>query len=245
MKGLSVVIVVAVLAGMSVAQTTEPQSKEPAQPSDANQAMASNERFAPGVTFRAELEKTIDAKKASPGDPVLAKTIDELKSGGQVIAPRGARIVGHVVAAAPHEKDSASHLEIAFDKLEVGNGSEIPMKATIQALARPVNYAPVGLDNMGQPTGGSTPMAPGGRSGGMVPAGTGQPAGAPNPGNMGNAGGMPSQSSPGGGISPNAEGVTGMSGVSLSAGPSQDSVLTSEKHNVKLESGTQMVLRVQ
>jgi hypothetical protein len=35
-----------------------------------------------------------------------------------------------------------------------------------------------------------------------------------------------------------------MSGVSLSTGATQDSVLTSQKHNVKLDSGTQMILRV-
>jgi len=245
MKGLCTVLAANLLIGMSFAQTLDPQSKEPAQQSDANQAVASNERFAPGVTFRAELEKTIDAKKANPGDPVFAKTMDELKSGAQIIAPRGARIVGHVVVAAPHEKNSASRLEIAFDKLELGNGSDIPMKAIIQALARPVIYAPMRADNMGQPMAGTTPMAPSGRSGGMVPGAMGQPSSAPNPGNMGNAGGMPSQSAPSGGISLNAQGVEGMSGVSLSAGPTQDSVLTSEKHNVKLEGGTQMVLRVQ
>jgi len=36
-----------------------------------------------------------------------------------------------------------------------------------------------------------------------------------------------------------------MSGVTLSAGAQADSVLTSQKHNVKLESDTQMILRTQ
>jgi hypothetical protein len=244
MKGLCIVITATLLAGICLAQIPDPQSKESPQQSEASQAVASNERFAPGVTFRAELEKTIDAKKADPGDAVFAKTMDELKSGTQVIAPRGARIVGHVVAAAPHEKNSPSRLEIAFDKLELGNGSDIPIKAIIQALAKPVIYAPMGPDNMGQPMAGSTPMAAGGRSGGMIPGTMGQPSQAPNPASMGNAGGTPSQSNPSS-IASDAQGVVGMSGVSLSAGPTQGSVLTSEKHNVKLESGTQMVLRVQ
>jgi hypothetical protein len=41
----------------------------------------------------------------------------------------------------------------------------------------------------------------------------------------------------------NAQGAVGMSGVSLNTGTAQDSILTSEKHNIKLESGMQMILR--
>jgi hypothetical protein len=206
--------------------------------------------FEPGTELRAELDKTVDAKKVKPGDAVHAKTLDELKSGTEVVAPRGAKIIGHVVAASPHEKETPSRLEIAFDKIELGNGSEIPMKATIQALERPVNNVATGADNAGYPTGSNPPMGAPNRSGGMVPGGItpggmGQPTAAPNPGNMGNAGGARSRSASAGGISPNAQGVAGISGVSLVPGPDQDSVLTSEKHNVKLESGTQMILRVQ
>jgi len=45
-------------------------------------------------------------------------------------------------------------------------------------------------------------------------------------------------------LTPNAKGVVGISGLSLSTGSAQDSLLTSQKHNVKLDSGTQMILRV-
>ncbi len=45
-------------------------------------------------------------------------------------------------------------------------------------------------------------------------------------------------------LSPNAQGVVGISGLSLSTGAAQDSLLTSPKHNVKLDGGTQMILRV-
>jgi len=236
MKSLYLVLITFLVAGVAFAQTSTAQQ---------NAASASEEnasRFVPGTELRVELEKTVDAKKAKAGDPVLAKTIDELKSGSQVIAPRGAKVIGHVVAAAPHEKDSPSRLEIAFDKLEVGNGSEIPLKASIQALEKPVYNPPMPTsENTGQPMGGNSPMSSGSRMGGMTPGGASQPSGGSNPGNPGT---MPNQSAPST-ISPNAEGAIGMSGVSLSAGSAQDSVLTSEKHNVKLDSGTQMILRVQ
>ena len=234
MKHLYLVLILALLAGLFVAQTSlAQQNASPAEPNAS--------RFAPGTELRVELAKTVDAKKAKPGDPVVAKTMDELKSGMQVIAPRGAKVIGHVVAASPHAKDSPSHLEIAFDKMELGNGSEIPTKASIQALEKLENYAPMASDNSGGQQAGNL----GGgnnRMGGMAPGG--QPSGNPNSGNAGNPGTMPSQNAPSN-IAPNAQGVIGMSDVSLSPGPSQDSVLTSEKHNVKLESGTQMILRTQ
>jgi hypothetical protein len=236
MKSLYLVLITFLVAGMSFAQTSIAQQNAASAPEE------NASRFVPGTELRIELEKTVDAKKAKAGDPVLAKTMDELKSGTQLIAPRGAKIIGHVVAAAPHEKNSPSSLEVAFDKLEVGNGSEIPLKASIQALEKPVyNPSMPTSDNTGQPMGGNSPMSSGSRMGGMTPGGASQPSGGSNPGNPG---AMPNQSAPST-ISPNAEGVIGMSGVSLSAGPAQDSVLTSEKHNVKLDSGTQMILRVQ
>jgi hypothetical protein len=41
----------------------------------------------------------------------------------------------------------------------------------------------------------------------------------------------------------NAQGAIGMSGVTLSAGTAQDSILTSKKKNVKLDGGMQMILK--
>jgi hypothetical protein len=238
MKSLYLVLILVLVGGLSAAQTSVAQQSASAADPGAS-------RFAPGTELRVELEKTVDAKKAKPGDPVLAKTIDELKSGTQVVAPRGAKVIGHVVTATPHEKDSPSRLEIAFDKLDLGNGSQIPTKASIQALEKPASYAPMASDNMGGQQAGSPPMASGNsRMGGMSPGGMGQPSGAPNSGDTGNPGTMPAQNAPSS-ISPTAQGVIGMSGVSLIEGPTQDSVLTSEKHNVKLEGGTQMILRVQ
>jgi hypothetical protein len=233
-KFLPLLLLSTLWVGFSRAQTSDqPETSGPAPAS-----MPQVSRFAPGTKLRAQLDKTIDAKKVKPGDPVLAKTMDDLESGGKIVAPRGLKIVGHVVAASPHEKGSASRLEIAFDKLDLG-GTEVPMKATVQALAKPVSNAPMASEDTGPPQSG-VPMGPGSR-GGM-----GQPGGAPNAGTMGNPAGTAGATTPQSGqISLNAEGVLGIPELSLAPGPSQDSVLTSEKHNVKLESGTQMILRVE
>ena len=228
--------------GFSSGQTSD----QPATSAPAGTPLSQLSSFAPGTKLRVELDKTIDAKKAKPGDPVLAKTMDDLESAGKVVAPRGLKIVGHVVAASPHEKGSASRLEIAFDQLDLEHGGEVPMKATVQALAKPVSNAPMATEDTGPSTSG-VPIAPGGRGGtGQGGGGMGQAGGTPHAGTMGNPTGAPSGASlPNGKISLNAEGVLGMPELSLAAGPAQDSILTSEKHNVKLETGTQMILRVE
>ena len=219
------------------------QTSETSQPAMASATQASH--FAPGTKLRVELDKTIDAKKAKAGDPVLVKTLDEMKSGGEVVAPRGSKIIGHVVSASAHEKGSPSRLEIAFDQFDMEHGTEVPIKATVQALAKPAANTAMATENTGSTPSGVAPMGPSNR-GGMPQGGgggAGQPAAAPNAGTMGNASGAtPHESSR---ISLNAEGVQGMPELALGPGPAQDSVLTSEKHNVKLESGTQMILRVE
>ena len=241
-KFLALLLLSTLGMGSSQGQTSD----QPATSAPPGASLSQVSRFAPGTKLRVELDKTIDAKKAKPGDPILAKTMDDLESGGKVVAPRGLQIVGHVVAASPHEKGSPSRLEIAFDKLDLEHGAEVPLKATVQALAKPVSNAPMATEDTGPPTSG-VPMGPSNRGGtGQGSGGMGQAGSAPNAGTMGNPAGAPSGASlPSGKISLNAEGVLGMPELSLAAGPAQDAILTSEKHSVKLETGTQMILRVE
>jgi hypothetical protein len=231
-------IVLILIGQFSLAQDAQDQSNA-TTPGAAIQL-----RFAPGTALRVELVKTIDAKKANAGDPVVVKTTEELTEGSQVVAPRGTKIFGHVVTATAHHGDTASTLEIAFDKITLGSGNEIPLKAVVQALSKPVQSASAGDYGSAGTTTGQSPMGgpmgspAGGRMGGGLPQST------PNNGGMGNPNGMPGagsrpQSAP---LPANAQGVIGISDLSLSA--ETNSVLTSQKHNVKLEDGTQMILRV-
>lgn len=200
-------------------------------------------RFAPGAQLRVELDKSIDAKKAKSGDPVVAKMMDEIMAGDKVVAPRGAKVMGHLVEATSHQGDTPSTLGIAFDKMILPDGKEIPLDATIQAISRPeINT------NFGQP--GS--MGGNGNSGGMNSGNTmgrplpgmGAPPATGNP-NGGNPNSPPTDAAPqtvNGQLTPTSQGVVNMSGVSLGTGTKGNSLLTSEKHNVKLDSGTEMVL---
>lgn len=93
--------------------------------------------LANGTAMNAELSQALDTKKCKPGDAVTAKTTSATKSGGEVVIPKGAKLVGHVTESKARAKgESGSELGIAFDKAVLKDGREIPLNnVTVQALA--------------------------------------------------------------------------------------------------------------
>ena len=198
----------------------------------------------------------MDAKKAKQGDEVVAKTTEDVKSNGQVVIPKGSKIVGHVTEAKAREKgESESALGIAFDKALVKGGREIPLNATIQALAASQSNVAANEPVMepGAPGNSSGNMAPGRAGNGGMIGGAAQTAGtaagtATNAaGNVGTAAGSTATAGSNARLSASSQGVAGLPGLSLSAAAAnntQASVISSQNKNVKLDSGTQMLLRV-
>ncbi len=238
-KMLYFVVAGAWLTGISFSQSAAPaQSPETAPASVAPKLPAIEMHFTAGTLIRAELEKPVDAKKAKVGDQVLAKTTDDLNSSPPGLATKGCKIIGHVVEVVPHQGDSASTLKVAFDRMILKNGSEMALPANIQAVGYADQFDPATHSEQINQMGGGPGVRLGSPPGGVIGAGSGQPS---------QYGGqrMPT----GGGSNPdaklpfNAKGTVGMSGVELSEA-AQESVLTSKKHNVKLENGMQMILRV-
>jgi hypothetical protein len=226
--------------GVAFAQNPgPPQTYGTAQAAAAPRSPALLMQFTPGTLIRAQLEKPLDAKKAKVGDPVFAKTTDDLNSTPPGLATKGCKIVGHVVEVTPHQGDSVSTLKIAFDKMILKNGSDIPLPATIKAIGFADQFDPATnseqVTQMGNGPGIRTAPPPGG----VIGAGSGTPsqyAGQRLP--TGNA------SNPDAKLPFNAKGAIGMSGVELSVEAAQGSVLSAKKHSVKLEDGMQMILRV-
>jgi hypothetical protein len=241
-------VVILLLVGLSSAQTPSPSPSSSAPVDSAT--TRTKTLFAPGTLLRLELDKSVDAKKAKVGDPVVAKMMDELLAGDQVVAPRGAKVLGHVAEVAAHQGDTPSTLGITFDKILVNN-QEVPLTGAIQAIGNPEtnnfgqNPAMGGMGPGGMGQGNNLP-SPSGSMGGRTSPGMGMPSGTPqNPGLPGNPSSNPGLQTVNGQLTTSSEGVIGMSGVSLAAGGAGDSVLTSPKHNVKLDGGTQIILRTQ
>src|SRR5579864_3468350 len=206
-------------------------------------------RLAPGSVIPVQLTKSIDVKKAKTGDEVVAKVTQDMKSNsGEVILTKDTKVLGHVTEAQPRTKEQTeSQVGIAFDRAVMKNGSEIQMPMSIQAIIGPQNNNPNG--GAGQPPEESSVNRPTGTTAGRS---SGMGGSTPPPTSTPSSGGYPSSEAPAGGngrppITAQTQGVVGMHDLKLeSTGqtPTQGSVVSSEKNNVKLDSGTLLLLRV-
>jgi hypothetical protein len=120
--------------------------------------------------MNATLERSVDARRAKPGDAVTAKTNESYTTASGTTIPRGSRLVGRVTAARAHtrgESAAASQLGIVFDRAELPDGRVVPMQATIQAVAAARSQAQgeVGSASHGAGAFGSSHAAGGGFAG--------------------------------------------------------------------------------
>jgi hypothetical protein len=227
-----------------------------------------------GGELSATLSRPVDAGRAKPGDEVTATLSQHYESDDEVMLRRGTKLVGHVTEAAPRQRrsaeaggDAASRLGIVFDKAVLADGREVPLNATIRAVAASEaaatsgtrgfdNAAGGGAAGAGRETGGLGGVAGGvtGSAGGML-GGVGRVPGGLAGAASGTVGGA-TRSSTGamGGLNAagrlvsGSRGAFGMNGVdvaSATAGNARGSVLTSRVRDVELERGTQMLLESQ
>jgi hypothetical protein len=209
-------------------------------------------RIAPGSVIPVSLAKTIDAKKAKDGDEVTATVTQDLKNNsGEVIVAKDTKVMGHITEAQARNKEQKeSQVAIVFDHAVMKNGGEIAMPMSIQAIIGSQNNSAQNPQENGEgvSTGGGASTMPGtsarpGMAGSSpTPAAT-MPAGSDTTGDS-----QASQANHNGRVPVTAQtaGVVGISDLQLApaANSSQGSMVTSEKSNVKIESGTMMLLRV-
>jgi hypothetical protein len=237
---LSSAVTALLLAAICLAQTSQPGSSASQEPSvtaknQPNGAAGSGTSLLPaGSTLQAELIAPVDARKNKAGDEVLAKLTHDVKASGNVVIPKGSRVVGHVTEVKSRSKDQpSSKVGVVFDRVVLKNGGEVAVAMRIQAIGRAL---PAGE---GELASGTTSVAPGGLLGGIGSTTTG---GANDIGHT-----APSTS-----LALSSQGVVGLHGLSLSnqnspsqtATPAQVSVISSNSGNVHLDSGTEMILRV-
>ncbi len=243
-------IVTAFFAVSGIAQTSASgpaQASVPANSTVNQKAQTAGEasagESAAGLSGRTALEveltRNVDAKRAKAGDPVEAKLTQDVKADGKVVLHRGARLVGHVSEAQARSKENPeSRLGIVFDKAAGKHGEEFAFRAVVMAIAPPQE----GPSNIaGDPTRLSSGPAMGGQ-----PFGAGSAVGGPSASAAPSVGAA-THGGAGGTLTPSSRGVIGLPGVALrpsAVGGIQGTVIISGNHNVKLDSGTQMLLLV-
>src|ERR1700686_206864 len=127
-------------ADKSGAQANSSSSAEAAAQANAsgkhgNAQAASASRLQSGSTVQAELSKPVDVRKNKPGDEVIAKTTQDVKSDGKGVLPKGSRIVGKGTQAQARAKgQDESQLGIAVDHAILKDSTQMPVSFAIQAV---------------------------------------------------------------------------------------------------------------
>lgn len=206
-------------------------------------------RFEFGTTLNAVLSDTVDARKSKPGDPVKAKTSEDLKASGNVVIPRGTRLVGHVTEArAAGKSDAQARLGFVFDRAELEGGRQIPLHTAFYALAAPEGaWADRGpASGFGGGIGGSSAgvgdlaHAAADDTSALGSGGAKHTDLTPSPGAIGGLGA-------GGTLYASSRGVFGLADISLEPDsvPSNGSaVILASARSVRLSSGTRLLLAV-
>lgn len=162
-------------------QASAPQSQPAASDAQSGATSAQPQRTIQMVPAIAQLDKTLDAKKAKQGDPVTAKLQRDVQIPNSEALPKNTVLEGHVdqVQASDHKSDST--MTVTFDKAKLKDGRELPIKATVVAVSEPINPqqaasgGPSGAP--GQPMPSSAPSSgPGPSSGGSMGGGGSAPS---------------------------------------------------------------------
>src|SRR4029077_3953594 len=175
--------------------------------------------------------------------------MDLKTNSGEIVVAKDTKVVGHVTEAQTRSKEQKdSQVGILFDRAVMKNDGEMEMPMSIQAIIAPQG-SNSGNANNGNDQSTAAPSANGSgassnsardpRMGGAPPPAHNASTGSNTPTDDSTAA---SAHEP---ITGKTEGVVGLRDLKLATtAASQGSVVSSEKNNVKLESGTFMLLRV-
>lgn len=230
-------ILVSVVTGMLLTEASLAQDSAKAQATLATQLEA-------GTIIHVSLVTPVSAGKNKSGEEVIAKTTWDVRSDdGALVLPVGSTIVGHIAKVSVRSREQrVSAVWIVFDHALLKDGTNVSMALAIQAIGRPqANDVPAVEDKF--TTGGetramamraiSTPASMGGI---MLRDALTLMSDAANPEE---ATAVP--------LTWRSQGVLGLPNLYLSAEVSDSShvsVVSSDTINVHLNSGTEMILRL-
>lgn len=190
------------------------------------------------------LTKSAESKSATAGQEFILRTVSDVSVGGEVVIPKGSKLSGHITAVELKGAGAAqSSLSIVVEKALLKDGAELPLQAIIVAVAAPREKASTpdptyGMLHSSEPK--MVGLSPG--SGGELPSNSraGKSAEATAADIKGGAG-EPLL------LKEDSQGAVGYEGLSVSwrlDAPPPVTVFSNRGKNVKLEEGTQMLLRM-
>jgi hypothetical protein len=221
----------------------------------------------------AELTDSLNAKKLKPGDRVKAQVAQDVLAHGRIVIPAESKLLGHITEATPRDTENGeSRLGIVFDKVVLKHHEEMNFQGVVHAVSPPVPRKsridePSGMAPPPVPGSSSPGIAPlgntkpnnqnttnppsrasttDGSSTPMIQGPPNSPRGLPDSPDSSNSQANTTGANQSLSVGMR-QGVFGLKGLSLSTvtgGPTPGPVIVSKVSDVKLEYGTQVLLRV-
>lgn len=222
MMRLGSALTLALVWAVSVAAQSTPSNAPHTAPQSNLSANNSGDslKLPHGTAIVGILTTNLDTKHSKAGDRVEVEVTQDVKPAGQSLLKKGSHITGEVTLAYAYSKGSSNaKLEIVFDNIIPKSGERIPAYLVIYALAAKNDPA---NEDLQDPRGLSATTTRAGTAGGL-----GRPAD--------------------GLLHPDTIGIIGLESLSLepmARDKPPTSLVRSEKKDVRLEKGTEIVLRV-
>ena len=133
---LLIVLAVAVSASAALAQKTKTSASGSASNETSVSKQGRQVNLASNTALAAQLESSLDARRAKVGDKVVLKTTQAVKQNGEVIVPKGAKLIGRVTEVQERTKSNGeSRIGVAFDRLQKG-ALDMPIAASIVSITQ-------------------------------------------------------------------------------------------------------------
>lgn len=183
-------ILIGIIAVLSIPafaqkQKTQPDT-EPNPTRSSKNAKGSNSGdsvLMAGTNLDAQLQSMIDVKKSKVGDEVILKTQKSIKQNGEVIVPKGCRLVGRITEVKQRTKDNAtSRIGMVFDRIQ-GKNLDMPINASIVSVVTAQGNAAAGdlfatdISGSSSTSGGASAGRSSGGGGGGLLGGVGSTVG--------------------------------------------------------------------
>jgi hypothetical protein len=130
------ILAVTVAASAGYAQKTRTSGNASASNETSAAKQGRQVNLQSNTQLAAQLENSLDARRAKVGDRVALKTTHAVKQNNEVIVPKGARLLGRVTEVQQRTKSNGeSRIGVVFDRLQKGS-LDMPITATIVSITQ-------------------------------------------------------------------------------------------------------------
>ena len=131
---LLVILALAVSTSVAVAQQTKTSGRASAGNETSVSKQGRELNLASNTALAAQLENSLDVRHAKVGDRVVLKTTQAVKQNGEVLVPKGAKLIGRVTEVQERTKaNGVSRIGVAFERLQKG-ALNMPITASIVSI---------------------------------------------------------------------------------------------------------------